>query len=206
MKKSRPKPKSHKKIVKKEKTKKLSYAEKKMENLKYPNMKYMITALTVKDFAIFTKTDPETGATERNLLIKKSGELIPWIDTTNSSIVVEATKLGAYKSVLVKLNAPAPCDQCRYEYGINIHVKYQQPGNMNDQLYPVTKSYGGVIDAIQTSSGGYMADSDMLIMEDAILTQIKNDQSAINVREPAIVAAKRLYILTTAAARSESVV
>ena len=173
-----------------------------MENLKYPNMHYLITALTVKDFAIYTKTDPETGATERQFLIKKTGQTIPWVSTTANSITVEATKSGAYKSILMQINAPAPCDLCHYEYGINVHVKYQQPGKQNDQYYPVAKSYGGVIDAIQTPSGGYMADSDILIMEDNILTQIKNDQATINVREPAIVAAKRLYILTTAAANS----
>ncbi len=170
-----------------------------MENLKYPNMKYLITALTVKDFAIYTKTDPETAATERHLLIKKGGTDLPWISTTANSIVVETTKDGAYKSILLKVNAPAPCDLCHYEYGINVHVKYQQPGKQNDLYYPVAKTYGGVLEAIQTPSGGYMADSDILLMEDDILTQIKNDQATINVREPAIVAAKRLYTMTTAA-------
>ena len=80
-----------------------------MENLKYPNMKYLITALTVKDFAIFTKTDPETAATERQLLLKKGSTVLTWISTTANSIVVETTKAGAYKSVLVQLTAPAPC-------------------------------------------------------------------------------------------------
>jgi hypothetical protein len=173
-----------------------------MENLKYPNMHYIITALTVKDFAIFTKTDPETGVAERQLLIKKGSQVLPWISTTANSIVVEQTKLGAYKSILLKVNAPAPCDLCHYEYGVNVHVKYQQPGNQNDQYYPVAKHYGGVLEAIQTPSGGYMADSDILLMEDTILTGICNDQATINVREPAIVTARRLYILTTAAANS----
>jgi len=170
-----------------------------MENLKYPNMKYIINTLTVKDFAIYTNTDPETGATTRHFLLKKSGQDLPWVSTTANSIVVETTKAGAYKSILLQVNAPAPCDLCHYEFGINVHVKYQQPGVQNDYYYPVTKSYGDIIEAIQTPSGGYMADSDILYMEDTIINGITNDNAVINVREPSIIDARRLYIMTTIA-------
>jgi len=171
-----------------------------MENLNYPKMQYIINKLDATKLGYCVSTDPDTGATTNLLVLKKDGQTIPWISATANSIVVETSKPGANKSLLLKINAPAPCDLCHYEYGINVHVKYQQPAVMNDQYYPVTKSYGGVIDAIQTPSGGFMADSDIQKMEDTILTGIANDNKTVNVRELQIVGAKRLYIITTAAA------
>ena len=136
-----------------------------MENLNYPVMKYLITALTVKDLGFYTVTDPETGVATKMLTLKGrgKGQSIPWVSTTANTIKNEITKAGAFKSVLVSVNAPAPCSSCHYEYGINVHRKWQQPGVQNDDLYPKTKSFGGVIEAIQTPSGGYLADSDKLL-------------------------------------------
>ena len=169
-----------------------------MENLSYPKMKFLINTLTVKDFGYNTFTDPDTGATVKNLYLKNhNGIAIPYVSTTANSVKVSNTKDGAYKSILIKILAPAPCAMCHYEYEIDVHRKWQQPGSMNDDFYAKAKSFGGVIEAIQTPSGGFMADSDILTMEDTIISGIENDQKGFNsTREPNIVHAKRLYIFT----------
>jgi hypothetical protein len=170
-----------------------------MQNLQYPNMKYLINALTVKDFGMSTNTDPESGVALLKLLIKKTGHEIPWV-AASTTLMNETTKDGAYKSVLVQVNAPAPCANCNYQYEINIHRKWQQPGNQNDDLYPTAKSFGGILESIQTPSGGFLADSDIATMETNIITQIEGDQLGFgSTREPNIVHAKRLYIMTTIA-------
>ena len=177
-----------------------------MENLNYPRMKYLINTLTVKDFGYYVSTDPDTGAVPHMLVLKGKGKgmQIPWVAGL-TTLKNDVTKAGAFKSVLVAVNAPAPCAMCHYEYELNVHRKWQQPGVMNDDYYPATKSFGGVIEAIQTPSGGYMADSDKIIMEDNIITQIESDQAVFrSTREPNIVHAKRLYTFSTANAVTDS--
>ena len=167
-----------------------------MENLSYPVMKLLINNLAVTDFGYYEETNPETGATVKNLLIKKLGLAIPYV-AANVNIKNSVTKDGALKSVLLQFNGPAPCNDCNYEYGIEIIRRRQQPGVLNDDYYPKGRFYGGVIQALQTTSGGQVADSDKLIMEDQILTDMHADQASdISTREPSIAKSKRLYIVT----------
>ena len=166
-----------------------------MENLSYPKMQFLMNTLTVKDFGYKTFTDPDTGATVKNLYLKNhNGIMIPYVSTTYNSVKVSNTKDGAYKSILIKILAPAPCASCHYEYEVDVHRKWKQPGSMNDDYYAKAKSFGGVIEAIQTPSGGFLADSDIQTMEDTIMAGVENDQKGFNsTREPNIVHAKRLY-------------
>jgi hypothetical protein len=64
-----------------------------MENLSYPKMKFLINTLTVKDFGYNTFTDPDTGATVKNLYLKNhNGIAIPYVSTTANSVKVSNTK------------------------------------------------------------------------------------------------------------------
>ena len=169
-----------------------------MQNLEDVKQRFLINTLTVKDFAYYSNAPDGETAVSR-LMIKKHAMEIPWV-AGSTTVRNETTKAGALKSVLLLVNGPAPCDQCHYEYGLEVHRKWQQPGVLNDDLYPKSKTFGGVIEALQTTSGGQIADADKLTIENTIMAGIEGDQLGFSsTREPNIVHCKRLYIMTTAA-------
>jgi len=172
-----------------------------MENLNYPVQRFLITNLSNLDFGLYTHTDQDVGGTTNVLLLKKFALSLKY-SSTGTSISVSRTKDGALKSVLLKTNAPAPCADCNYEYGIIVKKRRQQPGVQNDDYYSKGRYYGDVITSIQTPSGGQLADSDKLTIENKILLDIKNDQDT-DTREPSIAKAKRLYKITRSAATDE---
>jgi hypothetical protein len=176
-----------------------------MENLNYPKKRILITSLDVTKFGLYTWTDPDIGGTKNILLIKDYGlELI--YSSTGTTLTVTRTRDGAQESVLLKTNAPAPCADCNYEYGINIKKRKQKPGVANDDYYQKGRFYGGVLPSIQTPSGGQLADADKILIEDDILLQIKNDQDTWkDTREPSVCKARRLYKITITNAATDTV-
>ena len=169
-------------------------------NLNYKDRPLLITNLTVADFGVYLETNPDTGGTTKHLVVKKIGLDIPY----NSSAVIRQsnTMEGALKSVLLSINAPCPCQDCNYEYGIEIVRKVKNPGVLNDVISPRRRFYGGNIETIGTCSNGEMSDADKLTMEDEILNQILLDRG-LGTREEAIVDGRRLYLITVAAANDQ---
>ncbi|MBC8315560.1 MAG: hypothetical protein H8E51_08650 [Bacteroidetes bacterium] len=161
-------------------------------NLTYKDKPILINELTVADLGVYT--DGVTGA--KMLLFKKHGITIPW--ATTNTVSLSKTNDGLKKGVLVSISAPSPCEDCNYDYALEIIKKVKRPGVKNDDLYGKSRYYGSDIAAIMTPSGGELTDTDKLTMEDQIITDITND-SGLGQREAGIVDAHRLYIVTVTA-------
>ena len=162
-----------------------------MQNLVNPVKRILINDWTTKELGYFTKTDPDglTGdpTLGRTLLFKKANVTIPYVSGM-TAVAKTCAVDGIAKSVLVKTVAPAPCEDCHYNYGIDIQSKVKRPGVLNNQYFPKTTPYGGILDVIQTPVSGELDDVDKLTIEDDIITQITADKDAV-------VSAKRLYVV-----------
>ena len=166
-----------------------------MQNLVYPVKRILINSWTTKELGYYTKTDPDTSATERQLLFKKANVEIPFVSGT-TTVTKSCTADGIVKSVLLKTLAPAPCLDCNYNYGIEIVKKTKNPGVLNDDYYSKSREFGGKLDSIITPVNGQLDDVDKLTIEDDIITQIAADQGAISMnREVGVVRAKRIYVV-----------
>jgi hypothetical protein len=170
-------------------------------NLNYKDRPLLLNTLTVKDFGTYKETDPDSGAVREHLVIKPIA--LDMVYDASVKVQVSKTQEGALKSVLLSLDAPAPCQDCHYDYGISIIKKVRQPGVLNDDITVRERSYGGILETVQPSLGGYMADSDKVVMEDAIIKGILLDRD-LGTREEAVVDARRLYIVTVTAVDTQT--
>ena len=174
-----------------------------MQNLTYPVKRVLINTLSVTEVGLIAVTDPDLGGTAvQHLIFKKWGIDIPKTSTT--TVRKSCTQAGQLKSVALTIDAPAPCEDCNYEYQIGIKKLVKNPGVLNDDYYPKPRWYGGRIEAIQTPSGGELADADKITIENAIINGITEDVTG-DTRDHAIVEARRIYIITTGVAGTEKV-
>ena len=171
-------------------------------NLTYKERPLLITNLTVADFGLHTETDPDTATSRLHLLVKKIGLDIVYDSAVKFS--KSCTKEGKLKSVLLKLECPEPQSLFNYSYGIDILKKVKDPGVLNDDFLRTSRHYGGQIMSLQTCSGGELADSDKVIMENRILTDILADRD-FGTREESIVDGKRVYLVTLNSAATDKI-
>jgi len=169
-------------------------------NLTYKDKPILINELTVADLGVYT----DGVTSEKMLLFKKHGIAIPYTSSTLNTVSLSKTNDGIKKGVLVSISAPSPCEDCNYDYGLEIIKKVKKPGVKNDDLYGKSRYYGSDIAAIMTPSGGELTDTDKLTMEDMIITDITND-TGLGQREAGIVDAYRLYIVTLANDTDEAI-
>jgi len=171
-----------------------------MQNLNFPTQRILINTLSAAEIAMWTDTDPDTSATVRHLSLKKHGIDIPFV-SGSTTIRKSCTQAGQLKSRALTILAPAPCEDCNYEYGITLKEIVREPGVMNADYYPDSRLYGGVLESIQTPSGGFLADSDKVIIETDIINQIMDDTTALG----GFADARRIYTFTTGTNGDEAV-
>lgn len=155
-----------------------------MQNLKNPNKDILINELTVKDFGMY-----EDELTSNNMLLfKKHGLELPDDGSGSYATVVKGcANPGVLDSVTVVLNAECPCDECNYEYGITLIKRVKHPGVMNFDYVPERRIYYGKLDSIDCTAG-YITDAHLLIMENDLLSQMKDSEMSYSFSE-----ARRFY-------------
>jgi len=173
-------------------------------NLTYKDRPLLITNLAVTDFGFYSETDPDTSVDKHHLLIKSIG--LDLVYDSSVKVSKSCTQEGALKSILLSVNGPCPCEDCGYEYGIDVVKKVKNPGVLNDDYPDGGKSrfYGGSIASLAACASGEIADADKLTIEDDILTQILNDRN-LGTREESIVDGKRVYLVTITEAATDAI-
>jgi len=167
-------------------------------NLTYPTTPILINTLAYTDLGVFG----DGVISKRVLLFKKHGITIPY--DSNVSVAKTCTDGGQLKSVAVTIDGPCPCEDCDYDYGIDIVKHVKEPGVQNDDFYSSGRFYGGKLESIQSCSGGELADGNKLTIENDIINQITAD-TGNGGREAGIVNARRAYIFTCTPAITENV-
>ena len=167
-------------------------------NLTYPTTDILINTLAYTDLGVYG----DGVTSERVLIFKKYGITIPY--DSNVSVTKACTELGQLKSVAVTIDGPCPCEDCDFDYGIDINKVVDEPGVLNDDFYSSGRHYGGKLESIEPCSGGELADSDKITIENDIITQITND-TGNGGRDIGVANARRIYIITTGANGTEEV-
>lgn len=171
-------------------------------NLNYKERPLLITNLTVADIGAYEQAALDGMAAVKHLVIKKAG-----LDMAYDSSVKfqkSCTQEGALKSVLLKVEAPCPCQDCNASFGFDVIKKVKNPGVLNDDVVKKTRFYGHDIESLATCSNGQIADADKLAIEDDILGQIKVDRG-FGSREESIVDGKRIYLVTPTQANTDEI-
>jgi len=167
-----------------------------MQNLRYPVKRILINSLTVDDLGLFTDGD-----SLNHLIFKEAGvEMVDDGSGTYASVIKDCVFYGSTTSVVIVLNPECPCEECDYQYGFSIKEKKQHPGVRDYDYIPRMNSYEGVIDSIECS-GGYITDAQKLIMENTLLTQMKDSEM-----EHSFTEGRRFYKVTDDDNSDDSVV
>jgi len=158
-------------------------------NLTYPDPLILINDLTPADLGVYTRSEDSV----QMLHFKKLGISLPYVSGA-VKVSKSAYQPGQYKGALIKLDNTCPCEECGYEYGLDIFKVVKQPGVLNSDYDGKARHYGSKLAKVQECTSGLMEDSDLVTMEDDILDLITNDNGIGN-DEGAIVDAFRAYAL-----------
>lgn len=142
----------------------------------------LVPNLSAKDFGLYT-------ATSRNSLMMltyrgKDGSIsFPGVDTDGNYPYLKRAMFGVGKAArkasrLMELIAPAPCDDCNYEAGLNIAKDVNYNGEQFN-TYDEVKYYYGHLPSIQSTVDGELADADKLEILGQIIEMINNDRKAM---------------------------
>jgi hypothetical protein len=161
-------------------------------NLSNPVRRFLINDLTTFDAGVFT--DSTTGL--KNLILKKLGyQLTSLAAGSNITITRQCTTAGQLKVVSVNFDDACPCEECGFDYGIDILIQHMTPGYFNDFVQQQQKPYAGQI-ANVTCASGVIDSSQLNTAKDDIINQINADLGYMNQYSGANVIAGRCKLLT----------
>ena len=170
-----------------------------MHNLKERSQKFLYNSLDASMFGVVT--DSVTGAS--TLVIKDRGMQLPLPTGAPINVSIGCTEQGENEIVLLELGNLCPCQDCDYEYYLNIRKIVQKPGVFNDDIRMTSQPYTGTIDRVECT-GGVLDDAIVLAMEDDLITQIHSDAGVYDKKKP-LFDASRVYLVTLANTGTEAI-
>lgn len=112
-------------------------------------------------------------AGKAKMIFPEVGTTIP-IDS-NTTIGVSLPKKGRNKLVVLTPDPIAPCEECDFEFGVQIRLYREQPGVDNDDKVPIFSHNYSKIAKLGTIAGGELSDDDQEKMITDIVTYMGKD-------------------------------
>jgi len=166
-----------------------------MGNLNQSPQEILMNTLSAEDFGVYTSEGV------KQLLFKGAGITLPAKGANGevSSVIKSCSVDGVLKQVFVQYNDECPCEECGYDYGIEIKSKVQKRGVFNVQL-PVGKYYGDKLDKVTCTNNEidaayfdimYSTTIDLINKDTkgagAIISAVKGEVVAVSNSETAVI-------------------
>lgn len=164
-----------------------------MDNLKDPKNIVLMNTLGWGDIALYGDTENHV----RVLVLKQLGISIPGapyvsgdIDTESSTanagvppsgikISKSCTDDGDLAAMKIILTPECPCEDCNYEYGIQLRKRVKNPGVNNPDFHDHYQPYVGKLAKVHCDgTTGMITTADQIAMESDLMAQISHDEQA----------------------------